>query len=163
MRTLAKGNRRVVWAPAVADIESPTLAEIAAGKDITCFIQKGGITLGTTDSDTTDESSLCDLAKGAAITDANYESTVTMFRDYSALGVPTVDDPKVIFAGRPYGYLLQFWGKPVKSTTVAAGDEVEVFGVQIDLPRTEGDDGSIKLTVKGVPTGELSTDAVVTA
>lgn len=126
-------------------------------------MQKGGITLGATDSDTTDESSLCDLAKGAAITDANYECSITMFRDYDATGQPTEDDVKSIFADLPQGYFLQFWGKPVKGGTVAAADEVEVFGVTVDLPRTDGDDGSIKLTIKGVPTGEMDLNAAVAA
>ncbi|NNG36945.1 hypothetical protein [Nakamurella aerolata] len=161
--TLVNGNRRIVWVETLADPAHPKLSEIAAGKDLSCDIVKGNVDVGMQESDTNDESPLCQTANGKSITAANYQATFTTFRLYTPEGLPAEDDPVVLLGDQPHGYILDFQGKPVLTSSVKAGDPVAVYGGQLDYPRPNAAEGKFKSDWTVVPSGEVFPNATVAA
>jgi len=80
-RTVYEGNTKVYYAPAVADKDAPTEAEIGAGSDLTPFITKDGVSVPNAQN-------MVDSAGLDEIYDAQQVGswgggalTLTMFRD----------------------------------------------------------------------------------
>lgn len=162
-RLLVKRTTTVLWVPTLADPAAPKAAtELTGGtvKDLTCHIVKGNLTLGATDSDTTDETDLCAEAKGSAITDQNYEFNASLFRYFTVPGLPDTTDFFTTFKGFPTGYIVVRTGKVVTLPFIAT-DVVDVYGFTIDTPRPNFDEGYHKLAIKGIPTGVMKLQVAV--
>lgn len=152
-KTLADG-RITLWALTAPpqDIKTPTVAEINAGKKISCHIMKSDYALGA-DSDTEiTEQEMCKTGEGKAPGPTSYAGNVTVFRYLDNNGQP---DPTEDFVwdlikkkGTPI-WLVEREG-PVESKNIAEGDIVSVYEVVLGTPTKPSDRfaGYIKRTAK---------------
>lgn len=85
MRYPYEENTTVWLVPAVADINAPTLAEIAAGTDVTCFLTKDGLNPGGSTAEV-DSGSLCTRVDGKGVGSVSYAFSLKGFRDNDAGG-----------------------------------------------------------------------------
>ena len=126
------GIIKVHFAPAVADITAPTLAEIAAGTALTDFITPAGL-------DTPDEGQEADASDLGSARDKTVPSTVSgnpsgeFYREGDpAGGGPLTDDAWDALPRLTIGYLIiaRFGGSGVAGA-IDTGDEVEVWPVRV--------------------------------
>lgn len=78
----ADGNTRIVWVPGadgIADIHAPTVTELAAGVDISCEVQSGGLDLGVS-SGVIDGASICSSAVAQSTGRTTVSPTLTCWR-----------------------------------------------------------------------------------
>lgn len=127
LKTLA-----VWWLPTIASATlAPTVAEIAAGVNITCDIEKGSsVPTFTGDKTSSDPGALCEDTDIETVVGYTYGGELTFYRRFTS-GAPATDD--VISASYPapsaYGYLVIREGYAYDAT-VAAAQKVDVFYVQ---------------------------------
>ena len=146
----------------------------AKAVDISCAIA-AGMTLGATDSDTDDSRSICDSGNAKTPTIANYEASLTFFREEIAKGQKAAGNKSVYdkafqlfkrgtLDGLKEGYLVQRIGFR-QGTPVEAGMELSVFKVVPDNPKDEIGDGDkpIQFTVPFLPQGFMELNKAVTA
>lgn len=83
-KTLADGHTLLMLLAAKpADMKKPTVAEITAGKDISCRITKADFRLSATASETVDGTALCDEATVNVFGASNFEGTIAPFRYFN--------------------------------------------------------------------------------
>ena len=159
-------NTTIWWVPrsGIADIKTPTAAEINAGVNISCAVTTD-YTMNATDSDTDDSRSICDNSNVQTPTFDNYEVNIPFFRDANLANTDSVYVKAYnLFAEVDAdGYFVRRIGK-LSSENAVAGDNVSVFGVSTDYMRSVdgGDDGApVRFEVKGIPTGELAINVPV--
>lgn len=151
MPKMMSPNTRIDWYPenGFADPENPTILELNAGTNISCAIVVG-YTLNFTDSDTDDSKTICDEGNVANRGFANYEASLSFFRD-SVGDAPTVfSTARDIFKAQEHvtGWLVVRQG--YKSAVPYAADQhISIFKVTSDFPRDEEGDGGtpIQFTV----------------
>lgn len=123
----------VVLADPVADNEAPTLAEIEAGEDITCYLTKDGLNPGGT-TNKVDGGGLCNRLDSQTIGTVGYDFTLKGFR-YTLDGDGDVlwdlvewaaNKSLIVRRGVQYGTV---WG---------AGDKAEVYTGQTGEPVMQG-------------------------
>jgi len=122
---------RVHWVPGaagIADIDSPTVAEINAGTDITCFITKDGLSPGGS-TNKVDGGSLCNRLDSQTIGSVGYDFTLKMFRDNAAGG----DDAWDLANWGDEGFLVVRRGVDY-ATAFAAAQKAEVYHAQMGEP-----------------------------
>lgn len=115
---------RVHWLPgedAVAAIAAPTVAEINAGTDITCFLTKDGLNPGGT-TNKIDQAGLCSRLDAQGIGSVGYDMSLKAFRDNAAGG----DDAWDLFEWNSPGTLVVRRGVAY-ATAFAAAQKVEVY------------------------------------
>ena len=162
----AEGNVKVAFVPAIANIAAPTVTELNAGVDITCYLPEtwGGIT--------------ADQARGEQRRMCSKESFEILGRitrqvaDFTYTYLPQEDssDPankvKTTMAPGTPGFLVMRYG-PAATDAWAAADVVDVIPVEAgaQTKNTGGSDEFAPLTItQGVSaTGVLEEDAVVAA
>ena len=160
----AEGNVKVAWIPAIADLNAPTLVELNAGVDITCYLPEtwGGIT--------------ADQAKGEQRRMCSKESFETLGRikravaDLTYTYLPQAPDTdagnkvKKALATGVSGYLVTRYG-PDATDAFATGDVVDVLPVEAGAQNKNkgGSDEFAPLTItQGMSArGVLEEDAVV--
>jgi hypothetical protein len=160
-------NTRIDWYPenGFADPENPTIAELNAGTNISCAIVTG-YTLNFTDSDTDDSKTICDEGNVQNRGFANYEASLSFFRD--AVGdAPTVfTTARNLFKTQEHitGFLVSRQGYK-SAIAYAAGQHVNVFKVMSDFARDEEGDGGtpIQFTVPFLQQGLAYPNVEVTA
>jgi hypothetical protein len=124
------------------------------------------VNINLTDSDTDDSISICDIGNVSTPTFFNYEVTFDSFRNGpAAAGAPVAvyELPVNLFtaADRPY-YIVTRIG-PAQGTTFAAGQIVNIFGVNTDYPvDVLGDGENILLGSRFKPSGQVYTNATLT-
>lgn len=121
----------VIWVPGddgVANIEAPTLAEIAAGSDVTCFITRDGLNPGGTNNKV-DGAGLCTRIDGQTVGTVGYDFTLRMFRDNASGG----DDAWDLANWGDLGFLVVRRGV-MYGDVFAAGQAVEVYEAQMGEP-----------------------------
>lgn len=154
-RLASEGNVKVYWLTTVASMAAPTVANIAAGTNITPFLPTAGVGVDWTQNNASiamlDESFTAEAVgtEGATI-------ELTFIRD----DVDADDDAWNLFTRGANGYLLiSRFGTP------AAADRVEVYPVQshrpVPLPPAENEFQQAKVMLAVTDTPEL--DAVVAA
>lgn len=135
--------------------------------DLTCAVESG-YTLGATDSDTDDSSTLCDSGGVQTPTKDNYEGSITFFREAinQETGAPISEDSPGAKAFKLFkkggagankrGWLVKRVGYP-NSVAAKAGQEVSAFKVMPDNPQdVDGDQTTpIKITVNFLPQGMM--------
>jgi hypothetical protein len=158
MAKMMSPNTTIWWIPlaGIANYQSPTVAEINAGVNISAGIVTG-FTLGATDSDTDDSKTIVDEGNVSTPTFGNYEASLSFFRDATGDAATVFTTATALFtSGRVEGWLVSRQG--YKATTAAATTQlVSVYGVVSDFYQdVEGDGGSpIQLTVPFKPTGKM--------
>ncbi|WP_029135324.1 phage tail tube protein [Nakamurella lactea] len=157
---------KLVWlagdATVIADIKAPTVTELTAAVDITCYVLKN-YEVRADASDTTDESAVCDSAAGAVPTRKKYTGNLPLFRDFASTGLPDTTDLLAVFhEDYPQGYFIRRVGKP-QETAFAATDVLDIYHFSGDVPQIQGGtgEGFLKMTVPLLPTGKFTTKAVV--
>ena len=152
-KTLADG-RIALWALTTKpkDITKPTIAEINAGKKISCRIMKSDYALGA-DSDTEiTEQEMCKTGEGKAPGPTSYAGNLTVFRYLDENGKPVVADDFVWDLIKKKGstiWLVEREG-PDESRQPEIGDIVSVYEVVLGTPTKPSDRfaGYIKRTAK---------------
>jgi hypothetical protein len=123
-RTVYEGKNKVIYCPAVADIQAPTEAEIGAGTDLSPFVTKDGISVpnaqnmvdSATIEDTFDAQQVGSWGGGPV--------TLTMFRD----DTDETDSYDLIEYGLEGYLVISRFGAPVASS------KVEVWPVEFHEP-----------------------------
>lgn len=118
-RRVYEGTVNVYWATAVADKSAPTISEITAATDITCYLTKDGLAPNVTTNDV-DSSALCETFDATIPGSWGADFTLTGFRD---------DYDDVLWDLAIYGtegfLIVEPFGTP--DELPAAGDKVEVW------------------------------------
>ncbi|MGN6245112.1 MAG: hypothetical protein ACTHQ3_15780 [Motilibacteraceae bacterium] len=163
-RMVDLGVTQYLWVTTLADVTSPTVAELTAGKDISQFVVTS-TSVGPTASDTVNEKGITDTSNAVVPTIGNYEGNLVLFRDYTA-GVPTTgtDVMETFNAAGIVGYLCKRVGKPA-ATAASASEKYDVYKFMTDTPQPSGGqgDGYLKLTVPLLQQGSFKLGATVTA
>jgi hypothetical protein len=148
----------------IADIEAPTLAELATGRDLTC-IMVSTYEVRFDASDTTSERAVCETANVDAPTMENYMARFELFRQWDPdLLAWETSDPLEWLTYKSVGYFVRRLGLP-KDTAYAAGQKVEVYKLMADRAQVQGGTGQgyLKSTVPMLKQGAATTNAVVAA
>jgi len=154
------GNIAYWWVPAggIANISSPTPAEVNAGVNVSAAIAADGTEVTPTDSSDIDDRSIVDAGNVVEPGFGQFNASFTLFRPLSTADVndPYVKAYNLFKAGRVPGYIVKRRFVPY-ATTATAGDRVSVFQVLSDHTEsdTAGED-SVKLIVPFLPQGNMS-------
>lgn len=154
---------KTAWVTTISNLAAPTVAELNAGKDLSCLLTPAYL-VDFADSDTVGpERAMCEFANTTTATVANYEGNLVVFRSYTA-GVKDATDVQNIFVPGAYaiGYFVRRTGLPT-ATAWAIGQKVDIFKFQHDNPKLKGgaNEGYLKGNVKLLPQGVYQCDATV--
>lgn len=152
-KTLADG-RITLWALTTKpkNMTAPTIAEIKAGKKISCRIMKNDYALGA-DSDTEiTEQEMCKTGEGKAPGPTSYAGNITVFRYLDEAGKPVTADDFVWDLIKQKGitiWLVEREG-PIEDKEIEIDDIVSVYEVVLGTPTKPSDrfSGYIKRTAK---------------
>ena len=120
-RRVYEGTVNVYWATTVVDKSAPTVSEITAATDITCYLSKDGLAVNI-NTNNVDSAALCETFDAQIPGSWGADIQLTGFRD---------DYDDVLWDLAVYGttgYLIvEPYGEP--DELPAAGDQVEVYPV----------------------------------
>lgn len=125
---LLDGNLKASWVDTIADIDSPTVAELTAGVPLEDRLTPDGLNIGF-DTTMIDNSALSSTYE----TEQVGRSKVTTTLKYKAGAVGTTDDVRDTLTFRAVGYLVVRRGID-SATAWAAAQEVEVYPSQCGRP-----------------------------
>lgn len=114
------GMLKVTWAPAIADTDGPTVAELNAGEDLECHLTKDGLGI-TVNENTVDDGALCQVNTAQLPGSYTVAIALTMKRNNVE-----ADDPWTFFTRGDEGYLVVRRGV-ASATAWAASQRVEVY------------------------------------
>lgn len=141
-KSLFEGNIRLTaLSTAPADPEAITLAELAAGVNLSPAVMRSGYRLTPTGSDTLNEPSLEDTGNSTTFGSSNYEGSLTLFRYLDAAGASDTgnDIGYELFTEKGITlYLVERIG-PSSKTADAAGDVYSYYPVLTDDPQQPTD------------------------
>jgi len=141
-KSLFEGNIRLVaLSTAPANPEAITVAELAAGVNLSPAVLRSGYRLSPTGSDSLSEPSLEDVGNSTTFGSSNYEATLTLFRylDASGKSDATADIAYDLFTEKGITlYLVERIGPP-STQAFAAGDEYRYIPVLTDDPQQPTD------------------------
>lgn len=170
---LLRGNYSVYafFPEAVTDWSSLSATALNAavtaglGFDISCALTDDSVTIGLTDSDTDDSISICDIGNVSTPTFFNYEVQFDSFRNGPASAgsaVAVYETPVNLFSGADSPYYIVTRVGPAQGTTFAAGQIVNVYGVNTDFPTDVlGDGDNILFGSRFKPNGQVYTNATL--
>lgn len=168
-KTLADGHTLLMLLAAKpADMKAPTVAEITAGKDISCRITKADFRLSATASETVDGTALCDEATVNVFGASNFEGTIAPFRYFNP-EQPGQHDTEGDFAFQAFKekgvtlYLVVRSTGKKYDAPIAAGDEVSVFEVIPDNWQAPSESGGFQRRVVPLSITKAELNAVVAA
>lgn len=159
----SNGTVTVTWVPTLADPAAPTVAEITAGTDISCYLTTTGLGLSV-DQTTTTARRLCSKddytiggSKTWTLSDLQY------VWDPQSLYTDT-NDAYVALAPDSVGYLVIRWGKDAEEAA-AAGDVVDVFSVtlQDQIPQTPEANSELYVNQPVIVSGAVHRDVTLAA
>jgi hypothetical protein len=126
---ISDGKTMVVWASTVANVNTPTVAEITAGSDYTQRITPDGLKTDAS-TETVDTSSLASTFTTQEVGRRGFDLEVTFKRG----STPNEDSPYTTLTYGTHGYLIV--RRAVAYTTaIAAGQTVEVYPVACGEPQ----------------------------
>lgn len=162
-----QGVTKLTWVPGVdgiADISAPTLAELAAGRDLTCLMVST-YEVRMDGSDTTSERAVCETSNVDVPTMSNYMGRFELFRQWdSDLSAWETADALQWLHYRDVGYFVRRTGF-AHDVAYAAGQQVEVYKFMADEAQIAAGtgQGNLKATVPMFKQGSATTNAVVAA
>ncbi|MGJ9505387.1 phage tail tube protein [Actinotignum schaalii] len=118
-----------------------TVAELTAGKKVSCHILKSDYQLGATSQATVSETEICNPGEGNAPGAISYEGTITIPRYLDENGLPDAEADFAYELFRTPGttlYLVEREG-PLESAAVAQGQEYDCYEVVTMAPRKPSD------------------------
>lgn len=119
---------RVYWVPTIASIAAPTVAELNAGTDLSCFITKDGLTEPNSQN-MVDAAALCERFDAQRVGSFGGTIGLKMYRDT----VDADDDAYNLCVYGTNGYLVRRWGV-THGTAWAAAQKVAVFPAEMHEP-----------------------------
>ncbi len=158
--TATAGMSRIGVAPAIADIEMPTVAELAAGVVFECAIEEFGV---TTKVGTTSRKKLCDIKAKKRLGDAEYDDLELSI---------VLDDPQgeeqAMLDAMVQGSTVYLYHRPGLTHTgdIAAGQKVQVTEAIVanrdlaGITTDEGDEYQAVVTLMIQDTTDLLVDVV---
>src|SRR5690625_745840 len=169
-KVFSDGYVSVWWVPSngIADIRTPTAAEINAGIPLSNAISWQDYELGNTESDTEDDRSLMDRGNATTRGAAQFSATLSFFRPFNEDISDPTNEYAVAFEAfrepRVYGYLVVriLQNEKHKQDPAAPGQWVSIYKFLADSFQddTEGDD-SVKYTINFLPQGDLAVYTMV--
>lgn len=159
MRLVHDGNTKVRWLPAVVDIEAPTVAEIAAGTDLTPQLPSDGLTV-TPNRNKASQSMLDSSFVAEAVGNWSVGIVLKFQRDVTSITTGAGDAAYTLFDRGTDGFLLvSRFGAP------AAGDQVEVYPAEAHqpIPLATAENAYQQFEVELAITDEPALKAVVAA
>lgn len=163
-KTLADGRiKLILLSTKPNDMKAPTVAELTAGKDISCRITKADYRLSATGSETVDGTALCDEAAVNVFGASNFEGTIAPFRYFNP-AKPGQADAEGDFAFQAFKvkgatlYLVERNTGKKHEEPIEAGDEVSVFEVVPDNWQTPSESGGFQRRIipLSITKGELN-------
>lgn len=155
--------KTTIWwvTDATYDPDNPQAALLTDARNVSCAIETG-YSLGPTDSDTDDSSTICDTANVSTAVAYNYEGSLTFFREGDPADTTSAFARAFSFFkngtqnGLVEGYLVRRVGY-VNTVAAAAGQEVESFKFIPDNPVDVVEDKApIRFTVPFKQQGKMS-------
>ncbi|WP_422758289.1 hypothetical protein [Paenarthrobacter sp. C1] len=143
-KMLTDANRRLAWVPTIANYHEVLLAEIIAGKDVSCLITAADFALGATGDDSINDPAYCASSNSTAPGRTNYEAAMNFFRFKNAID----DTAWTTFTGKNIGgYLVERIGQIADGEKAhevdwAVGDEIRVFQVLTNTPQVLAPSGA---------------------
>ena len=119
---------RVYWVPSIANKAAPTVAELNAGVDLSCFLTKDGLT-EPSGQNMTPAAALCERHDAERVGSTGGQVTMKMFRD----DVDADDDAYNLCVYATNGFLVRRWG-PLSTAAWTAGQKVAVFPSEMHDP-----------------------------
>lgn len=144
---------KLAWVTTIANPSAPTVAELNAGKDLSCLMTTS-YEVRFDASDSVSEQAVCESSATVTPTIEKYMGNLVLFSDYAA-GVLSGTDAWSVFSNNyELGYFVRRLGLPY-STAWAAAQKIEVFKFVADrVQRTGGvASGYLKATVPLFPQG----------
>lgn len=166
-RLVDQGVTRLTWVPGVdgiADVSAPTLAELAAGVDVTCQMVST-YEVRADGSATTEERAVCETANVVTPTVANFMGRMELFRQWDPdTNAWEGEDVLAYLAYKDVGYFVRRLGFP-HATAYAAGQKLEVYRFMSDNPQIMGGAGAgyLKATVPLLQQGVYDINATAAA
>lgn len=154
-RRVYEGTVNVYWATAVADITAPTVAEITAATNITCFVTKDGLAPNIS-TNSVDSAALCETFDATIPGSWGADFSLTGFRD---------DDDDVLWDLAVYGsagfLIIEPFGTP--DVLPSIGDKVEVWPATMNQksPANSATNTQQRFTLPLNITSQPDLDAVV--
>lgn len=168
-KTLADGRiKLVLLGVKPADLRNPTVAEINAGKDISCRITKADYRLSATTSETIDGTALCDESAVSIFGPSNFEGSLTPFRYFNP-EKPGQHDAEGDFAFQAFKekgvtlYLVERDSGKKHHEPIEVGDEVSVFEVIPDNWQKVSETGGFSRRLIPLSVTKAELNAVVAA
>jgi hypothetical protein len=159
---LLRGNTKIVAVDyeAIADPTAPTSDELNSAEfayDISCAILDD-YSLNSTDSDTDDTLTICDIGNVQTPTFRNYEGDLTGLKDQTLTDNTSVYNTFFhLFMAPGVKYWLVKRIGPAQATAFAAGDVVSLYLFETDYPTNNADDGSmLSMTANLKPAGAIN-------
>lgn len=158
---------RLTWVPGtdgIADIAAPTIAELTAGRDLTCLMVST-YEVRMDGSDTTSERAVCETANVDAPTMQNYMGRFELFRQWDDILLAwEVEDVLQWLDYKDVGTFVRRLGL-AHDAAYAAGQQVEAYKLMADEAQIQGGTGQgyLKATVPMLKQGSATTRAVVAA
>lgn len=126
-------HSRVHWVPGesgIGNMDAPTVAEINAGTDLTCYITKDGLNPGG-NQNKVESAGLCTAIDGQVGGSVSFDFSLKLFRD----NAPGGDDAWDLAVRGSQGYIVVRQG-PTYETAFAVGQKVEVYKAEMLEPIT---------------------------
>ncbi len=117
------GRTKVSWVTTIADIAAPTVAELDAGTDLSCFLTKDGLDLGVSES-AVDGGQLCSTIDGETAGTQKIAPTLKMYR----ASVAADDDAWDLVVLGTAGHLVVRYFTPNATAWTAAQKVIVVKG-----------------------------------
>jgi hypothetical protein len=145
----------------------PTVAELNAGKDISCAVLDSDANWTNTASDRFAEKPACTVGNSMALGASNYDTALTFLREYlSAGGADTAGLDAGYQAVRTKGTTVWIYLRETDKLSTAAwavGDEIHLGGeVVSDAAMRVNNDGNLKRRIEFLPQNMIS-ETLVTA
>ncbi len=154
---------KVIWvdiADDIGDTAAPTVAELGAGTDITCFLTKDGLKLGVTTAGV-DGSSLCNRVDIESAGSVGYKPMIKGYRDRESGG----DTLWNLIVWSDTGFLVVRRGIAY-ATAITAAQKVEVYPAQMGQKAPSDSSGNTNNMVEAplfIRDAAVNLDATVAA
>lgn len=142
MKTLADGRILLVALQTKpANLKAPTVAELAAGKKISCRVMKSDYALGAESDSQITEQEMCKKGEGNAPGPTSYAGSLTVFRYFDDAGKAVVADDFAWDLLKEKGTELVLVERegPLESKPFEEGDEVSLYEVITNTPTKPSD------------------------
>lgn len=157
------GNVRAVLAPAVADVNAPTAAELTAGIDISCYLTGDGLAIAVDQQSITDER-LCSTSTFEKRGRKTHSVDVTYIDNTNSVAHAAFNEAREALDEGSVHYLVTRRNLPYE-TAFADSQLVRVYPVEAGFPaEVPGEANSVtRTTSKLFVTGDPGIDVAVTA